>query len=103
MQEFIRKYCHQTKRPSVSALFVCIDFGQNDPGPKRLIPKIGLYDPPTKAKRPSPKIGRNDPGQNDPAEMTRGLKRPGFLAKGLFYSATVQSGKIVYARRWSLL
>ena len=60
-------------------LLVSIDFGRNDAGPKRLIPKIGRNDPSTKAetthtknwlKPPRPKR----PGQNDP-----GPKRPGFV------------------------
>ena len=50
----MRKYCHQTKRPSVSAVFVCIDFGRNDQWPKRLTPKIGRNDPPTKAETTHP-------------------------------------------------
>ena len=40
----MRKYCRQTKCPSLSTLLVCIDFGRNDPGPKRPIPKIGRND-----------------------------------------------------------
>ena len=83
----MRKYCHQTKRPSVRTLFVCIDFGRNDPGPKRLTSKIGRNDPPTKAetthpknwpKRPRPKR----PGRNDPEP-----KRPGFLTSGSLHGS----------------
>ena len=61
-------------------LFVClpvlcdlhfgIDFGRNDPGPKR--PSAESTHLP-RPKRSTPKLGRNDPGRNDP-----GTKRPGF-------------------------
>ena len=66
MQEFMRKYCHQTKRPSVSALFVCIDFGRNDSSQK-LTETTHL----PRSKRPTQKLAettqaettqrRNDP------------------------------------------
>ena len=58
-----KHFCH--------TLLVSIDFGRNDPGPKRLIPKIGRNDPPTKAETTHPKNGRKDPGRNDTAETTR--------------------------------
>ena len=51
-------------------LIVSIDFDRNDPGPKRLTSKISHLPRP---KRPTIKIGRNDPGRNDPRP-----KRPGF-------------------------
>ena len=47
--------------------------GRNDPGPKRpRAETTHLLRP----KRPTPKIGRNDPGRNDPAETTQGRNDP---------------------------
>ena len=59
--------------PVLSNLHFGIDFGRNDPGPKR--PRAESTHLP-RPKRPTPKLGRNDPGRNDP-----GPKRPGFVTR----------------------
>ena len=46
--------------------------GRNDTGPKRpRAETTHLLRP----KRPTPKIGRNDPGRNDPASMSRAMRK----------------------------
>ena len=61
--------------PVLSNLHFGIDFGRNDPGPKR--PRAESTHLP-RPKRPTPKLGRNDPGRNDPGRNDPGPKRPGF-------------------------
>ena len=50
-----------------------LKLGRNDLGPKR--PRAETTHLP-RPKRPTPKIGRNDPGRNDPAETTQGRNDP---------------------------
>ena len=63
--------------PVLSNLHFGIDFGRNDPGPKR--PRAESTHLP-RPKRPIPKLGRNDPGRNDPGRNDPGPKRPGFFS-----------------------
>ena len=54
-----------------------LKLGRNDSGPKR--PRAETIHK-TRPKRPTPKIGRNDPGRNDP-----GPKRPGTYLTPVFF------------------
>ena len=64
--------------PILSNLHFRIDFGRNDPGPKRpRAESTHLHRP----KQPTPKLGPNDPGRNNPGRNDPGPKRPGFLCK----------------------
>ena len=58
-----------------------LKFGRNDSRPKRpRAETTHLLRP----KRPTPKIGRNDPGRNDPAETTQGRNDPDSISRAEF-------------------